>query len=127
MAVVLMALSVAAALAQQGLARWLRRFLPYLPRVTGGLLVLAGAYLTYYWWRVRFGARATLATDPIVGRVVRYTARLTASAEGAAWGLLVVAGLVVAISAAVTWRPWRRRTRPRTMQPTSPPGGPDAN
>ncbi len=126
MAMVLMALSVAAALAQQGLARWLRRFLPYLPRVTGGLLVLAGAYLTYYWWRIRFGSRATLATDPIVGRVVRYTARLTASAEGAGWGLLIFAGLVVAISVGVTWRPWRRRTRPRTMQPTAPPGGPDA-
>lgn len=126
MAVVLMALSVAAALAQQGLARWLRRFLPYLPRVTGGLLVLAGGYLTYYWWRLRLGSRATLATDPIVGRVVRYTARLTASAEGAAWGVFIVAGLVVAISAGVTWRPWQRRTNPR-MEPTSPPGGPDAS
>jgi len=126
MAVVLMALSVAAALAQQGLARWLRRLLPYLPRVTGGLLVLAGAYLTYYWWRIRFGPRATLASDPIVGRVVRYTARLTASAEGSGGRLVVVAGLVIAISASVTWRKWRRRTEPPTMQTTSWPGEADA-
>lgn len=125
MAVVLMALSVAAALAQQGLARWLRRFLPYLPRVTGGLLVAAGAYLTYYWWRVRFGPRATLASDAIVGPVVRYTSRLTTSAEGAGWRLLLAAGLVVAISGAVTWWQWRRRMRPRALQTTSWPRGSD--
>jgi cytochrome c-type biogenesis protein len=127
MAVVLMALSVAAALAQQGLARWLRRFMPYLPRVTGGLLVAAGAYLTYYWWRIRFGARATLASDPIVGGVIRYTSRLTASAEGAASLLLILAGLVVAISAGATWVQWRRRTEASTVPPTSQPGVPDAS
>lgn len=126
MAVVLMALSVAAALAQQGLARWLRRLLPYLPRVSGGLLVAAGAYLTYYWWRIRFGPSATLASDPVVGRVVRYTARLTTSAEGAGWRLVIGAGLVVAISAGVAWRQ-RRRTEVRAMQTTSWPGGPDAS
>jgi cytochrome c biogenesis protein CcdA len=109
MATVLMALSVAASLAQQGLARRIRRLLPALPRIAGGLLALAGAYLTYYWWRIRFGSRATLASDPVVGRVVRYTARLTTSIEGAGWSLMMVAGSVVAASAAAAW--WQRRRR----------------
>ncbi len=125
MAVVLMALAVAAALAHYGLARWLRRLLPYLPRITGGLLVMAGGYLAYYWWRIRFGPKASLSSDPIVGPVVRYTSRLTAAAEGSGWRLLMLAALVVAVSAAVTWRQWRRRTE--RMISTSWPGGPDAS
>jgi cytochrome c biogenesis protein CcdA len=109
MAIVLMALSIAAALLQQGLARRLRRLLPYLPRLTGLLLVLAGAYLTYYWLRLRYGPAATLISDPLVGRVTRFTARLESSAEGNGEILVALAALVVATGTAVSWWQWRRR------------------
>lgn len=61
MAVVLAFLTMALALAKQSLVRHLRRALPYVHRVSGGLLVVAGAYLAYYGWfelRVNSGERA---------------------------------------------------------------------
>lgn len=41
-------LAVAVALAQDGLVRRLRGVMPYVNRISGGLLVLAGAYVAYY-------------------------------------------------------------------------------
>jgi cytochrome c-type biogenesis protein len=58
MGLVLMVLTLAIALAQRGLVTNLKRALPYVNRVSGGLLVLAGAYVAYYGWyelRVREG------------------------------------------------------------------------
>jgi cytochrome c-type biogenesis protein len=48
----LMALSLAAALAREGLAQRLRLLLPYVSRLAGALLLLAGAYVAYYWARL---------------------------------------------------------------------------
>ena len=45
---VLVSLTVALALAKQSLVHQLRRVLPYVNRVAGGLLVLTGAYVAYY-------------------------------------------------------------------------------
>jgi cytochrome c-type biogenesis protein len=58
MGVVLIALTVALALAKHSLVRNLRRVLPYVYKVSGVLLVVAGAYVAYYGWyemRVRGG------------------------------------------------------------------------
>ena len=49
MGTVLTALAVAASLSQHGLARTLGRLVPYVNRVSGALLLLAGAYVVYYW------------------------------------------------------------------------------
>jgi len=49
MGTVLTALAVAAALSRSGVALALRRLLPYLPRLSGLLLLLAGGYVVYYW------------------------------------------------------------------------------
>jgi len=58
MGVVLIALTVALALARHSLTRNLRRVLPYVYKVSGVLLIVAGAYVAYYGWyelRVRSG------------------------------------------------------------------------
>jgi cytochrome c-type biogenesis protein len=58
MGLVLMVLTMAIALAEQGLVRNMRRVLPYVHRASGALLVLAGLYVAYYGWyelRVRDG------------------------------------------------------------------------
>lgn len=58
MGLVLMVLTLAIALAQKGLVTNLKRALPYVNRISGGLLVVAGAYVAYYGWyelRVREG------------------------------------------------------------------------
>jgi cytochrome c-type biogenesis protein len=48
MAVLLMALTLTLALARHSLLRGLRASLPYIQRVSGGIMVITGAYLTWY-------------------------------------------------------------------------------
>jgi cytochrome c biogenesis protein CcdA len=50
MGLVLMVLTLAIALARQSLVRRLRGVLPYVNRISGALLVLAGVYVAYYGW-----------------------------------------------------------------------------
>lgn len=50
MGVVLMVLTLAIALARQGLVRKMRGVLPYVGRISGALLILAGLYVIYYGW-----------------------------------------------------------------------------
>jgi len=114
MAVVVTALALAAALLREGLARRLRSVLPYMSRIAGALLVIAGGYLAYYWYRVGFGPAADLADDPVIVFVTRFTARVSASADGNGWLVVAVAGGLLAAFALgallrVTWRPCDRR------------------
>ncbi len=58
MTLVLVALTVSLGMARQGLVRRLRQVLPYVNRLAGVLLVVAGLYLAHYGWyerRVRSG------------------------------------------------------------------------
>jgi len=50
MGVVLITLTVALALARQSLVRTIRRALPYVYKVSGALLLVAGGYVAYYGW-----------------------------------------------------------------------------
>ncbi|MGI9603692.1 MAG: cytochrome c biogenesis protein CcdA, partial [Acidimicrobiales bacterium] len=51
---VIVFLTIGLAVARGGIARNMRRVLPYVNRVSGALLVLAGIYLALYgWWEVR--------------------------------------------------------------------------
>ena len=114
MGVVMMALSVTAAFARHGLTRLLRRALPWLSRVSGAMLVLAGTYLSYYWWRIKYGRTSTLSSDPIVGTVTRF------SAETQRWahqrgGLILAVAVIVVVVAGVAWR--RRRPPRADVQP----------
>lgn len=118
-ALMLTAVSVAAALAREGLAGRLRRLVPYVTRASGALLVLAGGYLTYYWLRLELGPNATLADDPIVGFGTRFTARLQALAAGE--GELVVISAALMVLLAVAWAALskrRDRCRPARILPT---------
>lgn len=50
MGLVLTMLTVAMALARHSLVRWVRSIGPYVGRISGGFLVVAGAYVAYYGW-----------------------------------------------------------------------------
>ncbi|MEJ7843208.1 MAG: cytochrome c biogenesis protein CcdA [Rubrobacter sp.] len=56
MAAVLMVLTVALAFFKQGLVKWLRGAVPYVQLASAVLLVLAGAYIIYYWLSSSGGA-----------------------------------------------------------------------
>lgn len=58
MAVVLMALTLALAFFKQGVVKWLRGAVRYVQLASAVLLVLAGAYIIYYW--LSSGGAATL-------------------------------------------------------------------
>ncbi len=66
MSVVLMALSMALALARESMVRRMRQVLRYTDRVAGGLLVVVGAYLVYYWTdNLRRDPSVIVGTSPI--------------------------------------------------------------
>lgn len=102
MLAVVMALSLAAAFAREGLAARLKSFVPRMHRVGGVLLTLAGIYLTYYWGRVLWGPVATLAQDPIVGRVQRMAAALERFAAGRGSWIVAIATALVIIAVLIT-------------------------
>lgn len=112
MATMLMALSLGAALARDGLARRLKRLLPHMQRVASGLLMIAGAYLTYYWARVIWSPPKSLSSDPLVGAMTRF-ATLVQRAAGSSGGrvAVLVAGGVVAVGIAVAMWQWSGQER----------------
>ncbi|MDT0329818.1 cytochrome c biogenesis CcdA family protein [Nocardiopsis lambiniae] len=118
MGLVVGTLTVAVALARDSVASRLRSALPYVTRAGGALLVLAGAYVTYYGWfelRVLSGAAGT---DPVVGTAVRWQGELARLLQdiGAGWIALALA-LLIAVAAVVLLR--RRRADPAD-RPTAP-------
>lgn len=115
MATMLVALSLGAALARDGLARRLKRLLPYMQRIASGLLLVAGAYLTYYWARVIWASPTSLGGDPLVGAMTRF-ATLVQRAAGSSGGKasLLIAGAIVAIGIAVAGWQWTDRARSGT-------------
>jgi cytochrome c biogenesis protein CcdA len=109
MGVVLTALAVAVAFAREGLARVLRRLLPHVGRLSGLLLVASGGYLVYYWARIRFGDQLTLADDPVVGFVSRYSGQLEGFARRHGDPFIAVAAAAVVLAVLISLR---RRHRP---------------
>jgi cytochrome c-type biogenesis protein len=118
MSLVLMALSVALALARESFVRRLRGFLPYVDRVAGGLLVVVGGYLVYYGLWSRAVTSGPVGSAGPVQSIERLSADLTAwLGEGGVQlgGVLAAVVLVGATSAVLA----RRRSR----RPAPAPGG----
>ncbi len=115
MATMLMALSLGAALARDGLARRLKELLPYMQRVASGLLLIAGAYLSYYWARVIWAPPRALGSDPLVGLMTRF-ATLVQRAAGSTGGrmTLLIAGGIVAVGIAVAMWQWSGQDRAKS-------------
>ena len=105
MGVVVCVLTVAVALARDGLVTRVRRIAPVMNRVAGGLLVISGAYVAYYgWFEVRVLKQGYTGTDPIVDTALDLqnwlVGRLPNTSE-APWYLL---GAVVLIAAVAWWK-----------------------
>ncbi|CAN5889438.1 cytochrome c biogenesis CcdA family protein [soil metagenome] len=70
MGVVVTALTVGAAVARHGLVGRLRSLLPHVSRISGGFLVVAGAYVAWYgWFEIRV-FRGGDARDPVISRAL---------------------------------------------------------
>jgi len=107
--VVLVALSLLVALAREGVARTVRPVFPYMGRIAGLLLVIAGGYLVYYWARLRFGDTATVADDPIVSFAIRFSGHIRGFADGRGVAIVAAAGAVVLAALLIALLHWRRQ------------------
>lgn len=106
MAVVLMALSVGAALLRNGVARVLAKALPHVRWVNGGLLLLVSAYLVYYWGMVLFSTVEQRVDDPVVSFMDGFTASAQAWVDsgGGVWLMLAAFAVVVVAGLATLWQ-----------------------
>lgn len=97
MSVVLMVLSIALALARESMVRRMRRMLRYTDRVAGGLLVVVGAYLVYYWTdNLRRDPSVIVGTSPIsIIEDLATTGRLWLHDGGVSLGILLAVPVVV--------------------------------
>jgi cytochrome c-type biogenesis protein len=132
-AAVLMAVSVSVAVGERALVGLLRRLLPFVGRLGGGLLVVSGAYLVIYW-APTLAHRGEPAAPPALVRIgTALSARLTSvllagqSVVAVLTGALVVGGIAWAVRQLVSRRhagsqppPGGGATaRPATGQPRS--------
>ncbi len=113
MGVVVCVLTVAVALARDGLVARVRQIAPVMNRVAGGLLVISGAYVAYYgWFEVRVLEQGFTGDDPIVDTALdiqNWLVSFLPSTSQAPWYVL---GAVIFI-AAVAW--WKSSSTPTTL------------
>lgn len=89
-------LAVAVALAGAEVATRAKRVLPYVNRVAGGLLLLAGAYVTYYGvYELRLFHGAGSAADPVIGAAIAIQQWLSATVNGV--GVLPLLGVLTIV------------------------------
>lgn len=113
MGLVVVALAVAAALGGQAVLNAARGALPYISRVGGALLIVAGAYITYYGvYELRVFAGGD-PSDPVIDAALSVQGTLSrlASTVGDTLGPAVAAG-VIALLALVAAAVVMRRRRP---------------
>ena len=126
---VIVFLTMTMAMARGGMARNLRRVLPYVSRVSGGLLVIAGVYLfTYGWWEYR------IFRDPIGTPENRFQRLLTDfQIDLQNWildvgpvrvGLFLVTVIVVTVVASQLYRRLVTDADPEPPDPSGPDSGP---
>ncbi|MCB0999064.1 MAG: cytochrome c biogenesis CcdA family protein [Ilumatobacteraceae bacterium] len=68
MALVVTALTVSLSVANTGLMKWLRSGMQYVEMLSGAFVLIAGAYLLWYFWKVDVQGE----TDPITDAVQRW-------------------------------------------------------
>jgi len=107
---VITALTVTLGLGRRSLAIGLRRVLPYVNRIAGGLLVVAGAYVAYYGSvEIRSGSGQAATSDGITDRVSRWSSDVSTWIQDVgAERIGVVLGLVVAAAVAAVVATRRR-------------------
>lgn len=96
-ALLLVSLSLVAAVTATALARDLRAVAPYAARIAGGLLAGSGLYLLYYWLPQLLGAGR-----PSDGGIGAVSADVSTWLGGHQSAVILVAGLTTAAAATTT-------------------------
>ena len=105
MGLVVVVVSMALALAQQAFVGRMRTVLPYVQRVSGVLLVVAGGYVAYYGWyerRLLNGTDTSLAGGSVVDRVTGWSASISSFVQNNVGSSALVVALVVVTVVVIT-------------------------
>jgi len=100
------ALAIAAALASSALAERMRRIIPYLNRISGALLLLAGLYVSYYGlYEVRLFTGGGDPADPVIAVAGRLQGALAGwTHRHGAWPWVTVVVVSTSAALAALWR-----------------------
>lgn len=100
MGVIILALSIASALAHTTIAHHMRRFSEFAPRVGGVLMVLAGSYAIWYGrWELAV-YDGDLSDDPVVDRIENLRLSIVAEIQRIGAGRLAIA-VVITVAATI--------------------------
>lgn len=103
MSLVVMTLTIGIAMARASVAQNMRRVLPFVNRVAGGILVVAGVFLAAYGtWEIRLQRNPTVGGSPLVDLSNSASARLNQWVADVGALRFAVATLVVFVGA-LTW------------------------
>lgn len=121
MGIIITVLTLAVALARSGVVARFRSFVPYMNRLAGGLMVIAGAYVAYYGW---YEWRVIEHNDTSGGAVYEWAQelqvrmlRLMPTVHNYGWYVL---GAAIAIGVAVLWSRRPRHTEPEPQRTDEP-------
>ncbi|GIJ76719.1 Cytochrome c biogenesis protein CcdA [Micromonospora phaseoli] len=108
MALIVGAVSIAVAAAQQSMIRWMRRAAPLITRTAGALMAIAGAYVAWYgWYEIRI-FNGAITSDPIIDTAATAQTWLATTVNAIGPATLAIFLLTVTVTAAtITW--WRSR------------------
>jgi cytochrome c-type biogenesis protein len=110
MGTVILVLSLAVALARSSLVRSMRRAGALLSRGSGGLLVVAGAYVAWYgWFEIRVLA-GSAADDPVVDAAVTVQGALSGWVAALGAGGLSALAVAAVVATVLARRSQRRRS-----------------
>ena len=121
MALVLTALTVTLALAEGGLLKVLRRAMQWVDRVAGAFLILAGAYLVYYWaFNLRFDQTGSLTGGGLASWVEVQSARASTWISDRPWTVGVLFGVIAGLAIVAVVVGHRHVERRRATGRTAP-------
>ena len=90
------ALTVAIAFAKTGLVTGSRRILRYVDKISSALVIVTGAYLTWYWYAA-ITQRSSAGT--LISTVERWQSRLVQTLQNVGAGRLAVVFVIIVVSA----------------------------
>lgn len=121
MGLVITFVTVAVALARHGVVARLRSFLPYVGRVAGALLVVAGAYMAWYgWWERQVQEGNDVAAGPVSWVTDASSSVTQWVTDVGALRLALVLGGAMAVVLVLAWG-WRASAPPPARRDRTEP------